>query len=106
MSVIHHLVAESNAECEENAIQAVRTALSVLDNDGKLLIFEPALAPAQYPGFAYEIKRRSMRVTGNRRFELGRGWANIGAPLVRFYTPESLTKMITRAGERLKRSTL
>ncbi len=98
VSVLHHLVGRTQRECIQNVEEAIENALSLLKPGGKLFIFEPALAPAFWSKLAFTLKRSVLRVSGNRRVEIGPGWANIGAPLVHFFTPEDLLSLVTAAG--------
>jgi SAM-dependent methyltransferase len=101
-SVLHHLVGDTRTESRANARQAISHALSLLKEDGKLYLFEPAASPAPAMTALFWAKRLGIRVFGNRRVELGHQWANIGAPLVSYFGHDELIDMLREAGAEVR----
>ncbi len=91
-AVIHHLIGNSRKESIAFAKQCLRNSIQLLKPGGALLIFEPTYGPSSLMTGAFWIKKLFSRLS-NRRVELLRSWANLGQPIVSYYTSAQLTQM-------------
>lgn len=99
--ILHHLIGPTRAASRSFAQRAVEHALELLRPGGHLIIFEPAYTPRAAMTAVFWIKRGFSALSSDR-IELGRSWANIGQPIVSYYTPGQLEDMVaTTAGTEL-----
>jgi 2-polyprenyl-3-methyl-5-hydroxy-6-metoxy-1,4-benzoquinol methylase len=97
-AVLHHLVARSRHRSRDLAATALRQALELLAEDGRLVIVEPTFAPRWAMSLVFFVKRQVSRFTSGRIEILGQ-WNNIGAPVVSYYySPDELRELAMQAG--------
>jgi len=96
-AVLHHLVADSRHRSRELAVTALKQALELLAEDGRLVIVEPTFTPHWAMSLVFFVKRKVSRLTSGRIEILGT-WNNIGAPVVSYYSPDELHQLMTEAG--------
>lgn len=92
--VLHHIVANGRRATRRLNRLALDNALELLKPGGHLIILEPAFTPAWLAPLAFNIKRLTSRVAP-ARLDLGARWANIGAPVILFFTPAELHRTLT-----------
>ncbi|MFQ5796090.1 MAG: class I SAM-dependent methyltransferase [Candidatus Bipolaricaulia bacterium] len=92
-AVLHHLVGRTRKESRRRAKQAIKNALQLLKNGGHLIIYEPVFYPSWLMSIVFYLKSFMTRLTSGRA-QLFAKWANIGMPVVSFYTNEQLIEMI------------
>lgn len=97
-AVLHHLVGRTRAESRRNAVSAVRNALAMLVEDGKLIIHEPTLDAHLAMDALFHVKRALGRLSGNRRVPVLGYWGNLGAPVVSYYSEGELRAIVSEAG--------
>lgn len=101
-AVLHHLVGNTRSQSRQNAIDGVRNALTMLKPGGHLIIHEPVFGPKPLMGAVFWAKRGLSKVAGNRRVPVLGYWGNLGAPVVSYYNPPELERMVERdAGGRI-----
>ncbi len=93
-AVIHHLIGKSRAESFQFAEQCVRNSFRLLSPGGALLIFEPTYRPSSLMTVAFWIKKFVTRFSNNR-VEILRSWANLGQPIVSYYTDTQISNMVS-----------
>lgn len=91
-AVVHHLIGATRKESLEFARQCLRNSVELLKPGGSLIIFEPTYSPGWMMSVAFWIKKGFSRYS-NSRIELFKSWANLGQPVVSYYTREQLTQM-------------
>lgn len=91
-AVIHHLIGKDRRESFEFAQQCMRNSFRLLKPGGALLIFEPTYRPAWLMTVAFWIKKIVTRISNNR-VEIMRKWANLGQPIVSYYTDTQISDM-------------
>ncbi|MFQ5948918.1 MAG: class I SAM-dependent methyltransferase [Acidimicrobiia bacterium] len=96
-AVLHHVIADSRRRSRELAATALKRAVELLAEDGRLVVFEPTFAPRWTMDLVFFVKRQVSRLTSRRIEILGR-WNNIGAPVVSYYSPDELAELATQAG--------
>lgn len=92
-AVLHHLIGKNRTQSFQYAQTALHHAAGLLKPGGNLIIFEPTHSPSVAMTFVFWIKK----IIGgfvDRRLELSARWANIGQPVVSYYTPPQLYKLI------------
>jgi ubiquinone/menaquinone biosynthesis C-methylase UbiE len=97
-SVLHHLVGRTRKQSRRRAKQAISNALRLLKDGGYLLIYEPTFYPSSVMDAVFYTKKLIAMLT-SKRVELFATWANIGMPIVSFYTNEQLVKLIDQIAE-------
>jgi SAM-dependent methyltransferase len=97
-SVLHHLVGGTRSQSRELAKRAICNALRLLKDSGHLLVFEPTFCPSLLMDVVFFTKSFVAR-TASGRIELFASWANIGPPVVSFYTSEQLVELIDQITE-------
>ena len=97
-AVLHHLVGKTRTESRSNAVVAVRNALTMLGDNGVLLIHEPVFESRILMDGVFWAKRGLSRVSGNRRVPVLGYWGNLGAPVVSYYSDEGLTAIVREGG--------
>lgn len=106
VAVLHHLVGRSLSDSEQFTRDAMERMTRLVRPGGSIHIFEPAWGPSWLCDLAFLTKLASIKVLGNRRVELGKSWINLGAPLVRYYAPETLREFAADAGAVVERCEL
>jgi hypothetical protein len=86
------LIGKDRRESFEFAQQCMRNAFQLLRPGGTLLIFEPTYRPAWMMTAAFWIKKLVTRFSNNR-VEIMRKWANLGQPIVSYYTDAQITDL-------------
>lgn len=92
-AVIHHLIGNTRRESRELGSLCVKNAMRLLRPGGRLIIFEPTYTPKLMMDLVFWIKKTCVRFTGHR-IEILRSWANLGEPVVSYYTPQELDRFI------------
>jgi SAM-dependent methyltransferase len=100
-AVLHHLVGRTRAESRRNAVDAVRNALTMLTDEGSLVIHEPVFEQKLAMDAVFWAKRGLSRVSGNRRVPVLGYWGNLGAPVVSYYSDAGLARIIAEGGGRI-----
>lgn len=100
-AVLHHLVGPTRKQSRQNAVDAVRNALTMLKSDGTLLIHEPVFEPKVAMDAVFWAKRALSRISGNRRVPILGYWGNLGAPVVSYYSDDELGRLIAEGGGRI-----
>jgi SAM-dependent methyltransferase len=100
-AVLHHLVGPSRKRSRQNAVDAIRNALTMLGDGGTLLIHEPVFEPKLAMDAVFWAKRGLSRVSGNRRVPVLGYWGNLGAPVVSYYSDSELGQIIAAGGGRV-----
>jgi len=101
-AVVHHLVGRTRRGSRRLAEQAIVNAFELLQPGGELVLIEACYSPSWAAGALFWAKRATSLVFRNR-LELGRG-NNLGPPVVSFYTPEALDRILQSSGARLVES--
>ena len=101
-AVLHHLTGPTRRASRNSAEQAIRNALSLIQPGGRLVIVEPTYRPRWAMTAVFWAKRVLTAIFGNHRLELGR-WNNLGAPVVAYYSPDDVVKMVEAAGGKVIR---
>jgi len=96
-AVLHHLVGRSRRHSRELAATALETAMSLLADNGHLVIVEPTFTPRWAMNTTFFTKKQVTRFTASRVEILGK-WNNIGAPVVSYYSPDELRELLADAG--------
>lgn len=91
-AVIHHLIGKDRRESLQFAEQCIRNSFRLLSPRGSLLIFEPTFRPAWLMTVAFWIKKIVTRFSNNR-VEILRKWANLGQPIVSYYTDAQISHL-------------
>jgi len=94
-AVLHHVTGPTRRASRARAVEALRRGFGLLGPGGVLVVVEPTFAPRWAMTALFWVKR-ALAPTG-RRVELGR-WNNLGAPLVSYYDPTELARMVHAAG--------
>ncbi|MEZ6135905.1 MAG: class I SAM-dependent methyltransferase [Pirellulaceae bacterium] len=97
-AVIHHLIGGTRRESLQFAVKCVENSFKLLKPGGSLIIFEPTYKPAWMMSAAFWIKKIVSRLS-SKRVEMGRSWANLGQPIVSYYTAEQLTRFVEELPE-------
>ena len=92
-AVLHHLIGNNRKESFQYAQLAVENAIKLLKPGGSLIIFEPTHAPSLIMTMIFWIKK-TISIFSSERIELSTRWANIGQPIVSYYTPKQLDSFI------------
>jgi SAM-dependent methyltransferase len=100
-AVLHHLVGPTRKQSRQNAVDAVRNALTMLKPDGTLIIHEPVFEPKLAMDAVFWAKRGLSRVSGNRRVPILGYWGNLGAPVVSYYSDDELGRLIAEGRGRI-----
>ena len=93
-ALLHHLIGRTRGESLRLAEQAVRNAFALLKEGGHLFIVEPTFGPPFLMTLAFYVKKLVTRLC-THRLEIFSDWANIGPPVVSYYTNEQLEAMAT-----------
>jgi len=96
-AVLHHLIEKNRTSSYKAAKIAIRNSLSLLSQDGRLFIYEPAHGPKFLMDLVFYVKKIFSRFSSNR-IELSRQWLNIGQPVVSYYEPGQIETMVKEAG--------
>ncbi len=96
-AVLHHLVGRSRRRSRQLVATALETAMSLLTDDGHLVIVEPTFTPRWAMDTMFFTKKQVTRFTASRVEILGT-WNNIGAPVVSYYSPDELRELLADAG--------
>ena len=92
-AVIHHLIGKNRKESFQYAKLCLENAIGLLKPGGSLLIFEPTHSPSVIMDLVFWIKKTVGNLT-NKRIEISTKWANIGQPVVSYYTRKQLLSFI------------
>jgi SAM-dependent methyltransferase len=92
-AVIHHLIGKNRKESFNHTKNCLRNSIELLKPGGTLIIFEPTHSPSMLMDLVFWIKKIVVNLT-NKRVEILQRWANIGQPVVSYYTPEQLISFI------------
>ncbi len=93
-SILHHLIGRTRGESRRFASKAVANCVRMLKTDGHLIIVERVFYPAVIHRLAFEIKKQVTKFTGERMNLFGYRLTNIGAPVVSYYSPKQLNRML------------
>ncbi len=96
-AVLHHLIEKNRASSYRAARTAIKNSLSLLGQDGRLFIYEPAHGPKFLMDLVFHVKKVFSHLSSNR-IELTRKWLNIGQPVVSYYEPGQIEAMVKEAG--------
>jgi hypothetical protein len=77
--------------------EALVNSVRLLRPPGYLLLVEPVFRPPLTMDVVFYVKSMVCKIT-DRRIPILGYWNNIGAPIVSYYNPEQLTKMIQQIG--------
>ncbi len=91
--ILHHLIGPNRAASAALAQKAVRNAFRLLRPGGALIVFEPSYTPRALMTGVFWIKK-ALAAVSDGRIEIFRKWANIGQPIVSYYTPDQLREMV------------
>ena len=97
-AVLHHLIDRTRSGSRAAARAAVANALALLRPGGRLLLFEPTYEP-RAGMFAVFWAKRAIGSLTRSRVELGRAWANLGQPVVSYYSAAEVAAMVGPEGE-------
>jgi len=103
MAVLHHLIGKSRKESKKLAEKAINNCLKILKEDGSLIIFEPVFSNYLMMDILFYLKKILSKIS-NKRITLFGHWNNIGAPVVSYFSQESLIKIIKQNGGITKKS--
>jgi 2-polyprenyl-3-methyl-5-hydroxy-6-metoxy-1,4-benzoquinol methylase len=92
-AVLHHLIGPNRRQSRMAAQDCLRNAFELLKPGGHVLIFEPTHSPAPMMTAIFYLKKLVGRFFA-RRVELFRHWANLGQPVVSYYTAKQLEEML------------
>jgi len=91
--ILHHLIGPTRTVSHALARQAVEHALLLLRPGGSLIVFEPSYSPRALMTAVFWLKR-GLSALSSDRIEIFQKWANIGQPIVSYYTPGQLRAML------------
>ncbi len=94
--VLHHLVGRTRRQSRGYAKRAIVSCISLLRDGGYLTVFEQAMHPSFAMTVVFYIKTLVSLFTP-RRLELFAHWANLGPPVVSYYTNKQLLAIIEEA---------
>ena len=97
-AVIHHLIGKSRRESFEFATRCMRNSYTLLRPGGSLIIFEPTFTPAWLMTVAFWIKKLVTQISSSR-VEVGGKWANLGQPIVSYYTSQQILALANQLPE-------
>ena len=92
-AVLHHLIGFNRRQCRKAATECLRNALMLVKPGGHVLIFEPTHGPAPLMTAVFYLKKLVGSLF-SRRVEILRRWANLGQPVVSYYTAGQLDEMV------------
>ncbi|MFO8006625.1 MAG: class I SAM-dependent methyltransferase [Candidatus Brocadiia bacterium] len=96
-AVLHHVVGKTRRESYRLATRCLANAARALKPGGYLMVFEPTHGPAWLMTVLFWVKRLVGSLVSGRLEILSR-WANIGRPVVSYYTPDQLQRMFDNIG--------
>lgn len=102
-ALLHHLIGKNRKNSRELSDIAIKNSLSILKRGGSLIIMEPVFSNIRLMDLLFYIKK-ILSTFFNRRIPLFGYWNNIGAPVVSYFSKESLSAMITQSGESITKS--
>lgn len=91
-ALLHHLVGKNRKQSRNYARQSLSNAISLLKRGGCLFISEPVFSPSSAMSTLFYIKKFVTRFT-SKRVGLFSKWANLGMPVVSFYTWKELLEL-------------
>lgn len=92
-AVLHHVIENNRMECYKAARQTIANSLRLIRPGGHLFIMEPTFEPRLLTWLVFWIKKvLGPLVPG--RLHVGPEWANIGNPVVSYYSEAKLEEMI------------
>lgn len=94
-AVLHHLVGSTRAESLQLAQQGLRSAWSLVEPGGALIIMEPTFRPHATMSMVFYAKRLVSRVT-SRRVAIFGYWNNLGEPVVSYFSHDELNYQASR----------
>lgn len=97
MAVLHHLIGKSRKESRELSKKTISNCLKILKNDGTLIIFEPVFSNYLMMNILFYLKKALSKISNNR-ITFFNHWNNIGAPVVSYFSKESLIKIVKQNG--------
>jgi SAM-dependent methyltransferase len=98
VSVLHHLIGKNRVDSQEFALKALENSIKIIKPGGYLIIFEPAHEPKIIMDIIFYIKK-FFSVFYEGRIEVFQKWFNLGNPIVSYYTPYQLNKMVASLSE-------
>ena len=88
-AVLHHLIGRTRRESFRYASQCLENSMRLLKPEGCLLMFEPTHAPSILMDIVFWTKK-TVGLLADQRIELLSRWANVGQPVVSYYTPRQI----------------
>lgn len=92
-AVIHHMIGKNRKESFHHMKSCLENSVRLLIPGGSLIIFEPTYSPSMAMDLVFWIKK-IVGSFANKRIQISKRWANIGQPVVSYYTPEQLVSYI------------
>jgi SAM-dependent methyltransferase len=97
-AVLHHIVSGTRKGSRSLAQKAVMNSLSLLNNNGYLIIHEPTFGPRYLMDLVFYIKVIFSSMSNERISLFNNVWNNIGAPVVSYYSIPELHQMVEYSG--------
>ena len=94
-AVLHHLIGKNRKESFYNMKQCLENAIKLLKPGGSLIIFEPTFSPSIVMDIIFWIKKFTGKIS-SKRIKILKHWANIGQPVVSYYTPKQLIAYVEK----------
>lgn len=92
-AVLHHLIDKNRKKSFKAAQSCLRNSVSLVKPGGYLLIFEPTHSPAFIMTIVFYVKK-FFAMFSKQRLEIISKWANLGHPVVSYYTAQQVDQMV------------
>ena len=92
-AILHHLVGRSRPESLACAREGLRSAWSLVEPGGGLIVMEPTFRPHWLMTAVFHVKRLVSRVTSGRVTLFGH-WNNLGEPVVSYFSHDELVREV------------